>query len=99
MQDISRCFGALFHHTLRETNMMADALAKGGVFHTSLFFFFYVKLIFCFLFVGGFLLLSFVLGVFFCFSPFGAIKFTDVKKHSKKRKEYSKDENVEMDAW
>lgn len=32
MQDISRQLGALFHHILREANVIANGLPKGGVF-------------------------------------------------------------------
>lgn len=38
MQDISRRLGSSFHHIFREANVMADALAKGGVFRTSILF-------------------------------------------------------------
>ena len=39
VQDISSFLGASFHHIFREANVMADVLAKEGVFHTSILFY------------------------------------------------------------
>ena len=75
MQDISLQLGACFNHILREANVMADALAREGVFLSSptfdvgyhfcfvgIFLFFFV---FCFFFVwAGSLWLSPVLFLF-----------------------------------
>jgi hypothetical protein len=38
VQDISSRLGASFHHFFREANVMANALAKEGVFRTSILF-------------------------------------------------------------
>lgn len=38
MQDISRQLGALFHHILREANVIANGLPKGGVFLVTVSF-------------------------------------------------------------
>ena len=39
VQDISSRLGASFHYIFREANVMADALAKEGVFCTSILFY------------------------------------------------------------
>ena len=38
VQDISKRWGASFHHIVREANVVADSLAREGGFRSSIYF-------------------------------------------------------------